>query len=89
MLSPAVKALQGQVAAQDTVIKSATTMILGFADIIMAAKDDPPQIEAIAKHIKQTTADLAAAVATIPAVVNESTPPDPGAEAGPGSGPGV
>lgn len=61
-------ALQAQVAQTNTVIASAVTLIEGIAAQLLAIKDDPAAIAALAADLQATTADLAAAVA-------ENTPP--------------
>lgn len=56
--------LQAAVAAEDTVIASAVTLLNGIPALILAAGTDPAALTALATDIQTNTAALAAAVIT-------------------------
>lgn len=56
--------LQAAVAAEDTVIGSAVTLLNGIPALILAAGTDPAALTALATDIQTNTAALAAAVIT-------------------------
>jgi hypothetical protein len=56
--------LQAAVAAEDTVIQSAITLINGIAQRIIDAGGDPAALDALTADIQQQAASLAAAVQT-------------------------
>lgn len=63
LMTAQLQTLQAQVAQTDTVIGSAITLLQGLAAQILALKDDPVAIAALATDLQGTTQALADAVA--------------------------
>jgi peptidoglycan hydrolase CwlO-like protein len=62
-MSAQLVALQNQVANNNKVVDSAIALIKGLADTIVALKDDPVALQALADSLQAKDAELAAAVA--------------------------
>jgi hypothetical protein len=62
-MSTQLVALQNQVANNNKVVDSAIALIKGLADTIVALKDDPAALQALADSLQAKDAELAAAVA--------------------------
>ena len=63
IMASALESLQAAVAAEDTVIDSAVTLIQGFAAALAAAGTDPAALAALKTDIDAKAQSLAAAVA--------------------------
>lgn len=71
----AIDDLQTAVAAEDTVIDSAVTLLNGIPALIAAAGTDPAKLTALQSDIKTRTAALAAAVLVATPTPAASAPP--------------
>ena len=73
----AIDDLQAAVAAEDTVIDGAITLIQGIPALIAAAGVDPAKLTALQADITAKSGALAAAVASAPTGAPASNPPTP------------
>ena len=71
----AIDDLQAAVAAEDTVIDSAVTLLNGIPALIAAAGVDPAKLTALQTDIQAKTASLAAAVLVGTPTPTPSSPP--------------
>lgn len=71
-MSVQLDALKAEVQKNTTVTQSALALIQGLADQIVALKDDPVQLQALADQLRGDSSALAAAV-----TANTPTPPTP------------